>query len=333
MGNVDLNLLVVLDALLAEGSVVGAARRLGLSTSAMSRALSRLRLATGDPLLVRAGRTMAPTPRATELRERVHVLARDVLAVLRPAAIGLDVAALDATFTIRANEGFIELFAARLVSAITGAAPHVRLRFAPKPGKDPRALREGLIDLEIGVIGDSPPEGRTQILFRDTFVGVARTATPCWRAAGSRRALCRLPSRRRLAAGSVHRPGRRCAGKDRPQAPCRRRGAGISRRGASRRRFGPDRAGSPLLCRRPRPGGRPGRPGGDRLRPSCRHAENRDLGDVASAHGCRSGASLAAQHGDNGLSRGPPGDRVAKACGSPKRAKPGRLREALRCGT
>ena len=175
MGNdVDLNLLVALDALLAEGSVAGAARRLGLSLSATSRALARLRSATGDPLLVRAGRGMAPTPRAAELRERVHALTRDVEAVLRPGGGDLDIAALDRTFTIRANEGFTELFAARLVSAITGAAPRARLRFAPKPGKDARALREGLIDLDIGVLGDTPPEARTQMLFRDGFVGIAR---------------------------------------------------------------------------------------------------------------------------------------------------------------
>jgi len=66
----DFNLLVTLDVLLAEGSVAGAARRLRLSPSAMSRALARLRQTTGDPLLVRAGRGLVPTPRAQELRER-----------------------------------------------------------------------------------------------------------------------------------------------------------------------------------------------------------------------------------------------------------------------
>ena len=84
MDSVDMNLLAALDALLAEGSVTGAARRLGLSSSAMSRTLARLRSATGDPLLVRAGRGLVPTPYATELRERVHELSRDVRAVLRP---------------------------------------------------------------------------------------------------------------------------------------------------------------------------------------------------------------------------------------------------------
>jgi DNA-binding transcriptional LysR family regulator len=178
MLDVDLNLLVALDALLAEGSVAGAARRLGLSSSAMSRTLARLRSATGDPLLVRAGRGLAPTPRAAELRDRVHSLTRDAQAVLRPAANALNIGALELTFTIRANEGFIELFAAPLVAAITKAAPRVRVRFAPRSDKDARPLREGLIDLDVGVLGESAPEARMQMLFRDGFVGVARAGHP-----------------------------------------------------------------------------------------------------------------------------------------------------------
>jgi DNA-binding transcriptional LysR family regulator len=178
MPSVDLNLLVALDALLAEGSVAGAARRLGLSPSAMSRTLTRLRSATGDPLLVRAGRGLAPSPRAAELRERVRTLTRDAQAVLRPSANDLNIGALEMTFTIRANEGFIGLFAGALVAAITDAAPRVRLCFAPKPEKDARSLREGLIDLDIGVLGESAPEARTQVLFRDGFLGVARTEHP-----------------------------------------------------------------------------------------------------------------------------------------------------------
>ena len=70
----DLNLLATLDVLLAEGNVARAAERLRLSPSAMSRQLARLRRTTGDPLLVRAGRGLVPTPRALELRDRVGAL-------------------------------------------------------------------------------------------------------------------------------------------------------------------------------------------------------------------------------------------------------------------
>ena len=85
MSKPDLNLLVTLDVLLAEGSVARAAQRLRLSPSAMSRALARLRETTGDPLLVRAGRALVPTPRALELRERVRQLEREALQKLRRA--------------------------------------------------------------------------------------------------------------------------------------------------------------------------------------------------------------------------------------------------------
>src|SRR3954449_12998185 len=93
MQTLDLNLLVTLDVLLAEGSVARAAERLRLSPSAMSRTLARLRETTGDPLLVRAGRGLVPTPRAVELRERVGLIVDDAAAVLRPDK-GLDLSRL-----------------------------------------------------------------------------------------------------------------------------------------------------------------------------------------------------------------------------------------------
>jgi DNA-binding transcriptional LysR family regulator len=178
MDNVDLNLLAALDVLLAEGSVTGAAHRLGLSASAMSRTLARLRAATGDPLLVRAGRGLVPTPHAAALRDRVHALARDVQAVLRPPTDPLDLASLESTFTLRANEAFVEFFSVPLLTAIAAEAPGVRLRFAPKPDKQAGPLREGLADLEIGVAEATAPELRTQFLFHDSYVGVARTGHP-----------------------------------------------------------------------------------------------------------------------------------------------------------
>jgi DNA-binding transcriptional LysR family regulator len=178
MPDTDLNLLTALDALLSDGSVAGAARRLGLSASAMSRTLARLRAVTGDPLLVRAGRGLVPTPHAAALRLRVQNLAQEAQAILRPTVEGLQVAALEQTFTIRTNEGFVDAFAARLIAAVTAEAPGVRLRFAPKPDKDVRPLREGSIDLEVGVLKEAGPEVRVQALFRDCFVGIVRAGHP-----------------------------------------------------------------------------------------------------------------------------------------------------------
>lgn len=180
MNVTDLNLLNALDALLAERSVTAAAKRMGLSVSAMSRTLTRLRVATGDPLLVQAGRSLVPTPHAERLAERARVVAEEARSVLAPAANKLDPAVLDRTFTIRANEGFVALFAAPIIVAVAEAAPHVRLRFAPKPDKAATPLREGAIDVEIGTAGASAPEMRSRLLFRDRFVGAAREDHPLW---------------------------------------------------------------------------------------------------------------------------------------------------------
>jgi DNA-binding transcriptional LysR family regulator len=178
MTSIDLNLLAALDVLLAERSVTAAARRLGLSISATSRTLARLRSATGDPLLVQAGRSLVPTPYAEQLAGRVHALTREARAVLTPAVDHMDPALLERTFTIRANEGFVALFAAALIASITEAAPHVRLRFAPKPDKEAAPLRDGRIDLEIGTAGASAPEMRSQLIFRDHFIGAVRLRHP-----------------------------------------------------------------------------------------------------------------------------------------------------------
>ncbi|PHV07279.1 LysR family transcriptional regulator [Janthinobacterium sp. BJB412] len=170
----DLNLLITLDALLAEGSVAGAARRLRLSPSAMSRALARLRETTGDPLLVRAGRGLVPTPRALELRVGVGQLVRDAEAALRPADV-LKLKQLVRTFTLRSREGFVENFGADLIARVAAEAPGVRLCFLQKDNKESASLRDGSVDLETGVVGKATgPEVRSRALFRDRFIGVVR---------------------------------------------------------------------------------------------------------------------------------------------------------------
>src|SRR3546814_215123 len=152
MSRPDLNLLVTLDVLLAEGSVVRAAQRLRLSPSATSRALARLRETSGDPLLVRAGRGLVPTPRAVELRERVRRLVQDGEAVLRPAE-KLNLEQLVRTFTLRTSEGFVENVGPDLIARVAEEAPGVRLRFVQKSTKDSAPLRDGTVDLETGVVG------------------------------------------------------------------------------------------------------------------------------------------------------------------------------------
>jgi DNA-binding transcriptional LysR family regulator len=179
MPDPDLNLLIALDVLLVEGSVAGAARRLGLSASAMSRTLARLRAITGDPLLVRAGRRMVLTPHAERLRQRTGNTVQDARSILRPSRAEENLATLRRTFVVRANDGFVETFGAALISMAGVKAPMVRLRFVSKPEKSSAALRAGDADLEIGVLTNTMgPEVRIQALYRDRFVGVVRKGHP-----------------------------------------------------------------------------------------------------------------------------------------------------------
>jgi len=112
------------------------------------------------------------------LRERVPHVAGEVETILARADVGLDLASLSRAFTIRANEAFVVANAARLADAVSADAPGVQLYFAPKPDKDARPLREGHVDLEIGVLGESGPELMVQALYRDRFVAAVRSGHP-----------------------------------------------------------------------------------------------------------------------------------------------------------
>ncbi len=175
--NLDLNLLHALDALLQESSVTRAAERARLTTPAMSRALGRLRDALSDELLVRAGRGMVLTPAAVAMRERVHAATADARAALSPsAATPLDV--IERTLVVRCNDAVAALLVAPLAAAAEREAPRVRLCFIQEGFEDAASLRDGRVDLDIGVIDFLEPELRTKKLTTDRFVGVVRKGHP-----------------------------------------------------------------------------------------------------------------------------------------------------------
>jgi DNA-binding transcriptional LysR family regulator len=173
----DLNLLVALDALLDEESVTGAADRLHLSAPAMSRTLGRIRQATGDEILVRSGRTMRPTPRAVALRGEVRSLVLRSREVLAPDA-ALDLATLHRTFTIRAHDALVSVLAPLLVQRVAAEAPGVALRFLGESTDDTTDLRRGVVDLEIGSAEPTSPEIDHDQVGTDTLVGLARRGHP-----------------------------------------------------------------------------------------------------------------------------------------------------------
>ncbi|WP_459755132.1 LysR family transcriptional regulator [Streptomyces sennicomposti] len=173
----DLNLLRALDALLQENSVTRAAERLGTSPAAASRTLARLRRAVGDPLLVRAGQGMMPTPRALELRDEVAALLRGCDTVLRPGA-GFEAVHLQRTFTVQSTELLLAGLAGPLTERIHAEAPHVDVVFLPEAVEGGPALRLGTVDVELGVLGHLDPEIRTRSIARAHLVGVARAGHP-----------------------------------------------------------------------------------------------------------------------------------------------------------
>ncbi|MFF7106555.1 LysR family transcriptional regulator [Pseudomonas sichuanensis] len=174
----DMNLLVALDALLDEGSVVGAAQRMNLSPAAMSRTLGRIREAMGDPILVRAGRGLVPTPRALALRDQVHGLVEQAGQVFR-SGDDVDLVNLDRAFNIRTNDLFIALYGAQLLRMMLAQAPNTVLRFVPEgSGDDDAVLRNGQIDLIISSAVELGPEIKVQSLFNTYFVGLAREGHP-----------------------------------------------------------------------------------------------------------------------------------------------------------
>ncbi|WP_021595215.1 LysR family transcriptional regulator [Actinomadura welshii] len=169
--DLDLNLLRVFDALMDTGSVSAAAERLHMSVPATSRALGRLRRALDDPLLVRAGRGLVPTPFALGSAGRVRKLLEDAAELFTDRADD-EPRKWRRSFAVRLNDGLSPVLAPRLISRIAGEAPDVTLRFVTDDSDHPDALRNGSIDLDIGLTRTFAPDVRVRRLYVDRFVVV-----------------------------------------------------------------------------------------------------------------------------------------------------------------
>jgi len=177
MKTYDLNLLVALDALLSTGSVTAAAARVHLSTPAMSHALARIRETFGDDILVRAGRKLVPTPRALALAEPVRALLAQAQALQSPLH-GQELAQVRRRFVLRAPEGMAVVYGAALSQELSRQMPHASLQFLPESHDDPGALREGRVDLDVGVFRNRDPETEWVDLSRRQMVGAVRSGHP-----------------------------------------------------------------------------------------------------------------------------------------------------------
>ncbi len=168
----DLNLLRVFDALLDERSVTRAGDRLGLSQSAVSHALGRLRLTLDDELFVRRSSGMEPTPRALEIGPALHTALLQMQAALAPA--GFDPATTERRFTIAAGPYGCAVLIPQVVQLLQERAPGSTLHIAAYGEGTLEGLDAGRNDAAIMGIGSPGRRFRFLPLFSETMIWVVR---------------------------------------------------------------------------------------------------------------------------------------------------------------
>lgn len=179
LSSVDLNLLVVLDALLVERSVTRAGRRVGLSQPAMSHALARLRALLGDPLFVREGRLMVPTPRAEALAEPLAA-ALASLGALVEAPEAFDPLRASRSLRISSTDYAQVMVLPALCAKLQVEAPGIDLLVHPTTDDVLRMLARGELDLALGPVrlSEAPSATRHETLFDERFVCLVRKGHP-----------------------------------------------------------------------------------------------------------------------------------------------------------
>lgn len=182
LASIDLNLLVSLDALLELRSVTAAARRLGVSQSAMSHQLRRLRDMFDDPLLVVGKGGMVPTPRADQMHGPVRRALGELGRAVRGEAV-FDPGTAARTFVIASKDVVEVLGLPPMLDLISRDAPGIQIDARPIDPSTPTGLQEGYIDLVIGVdfearYGARFPGLRTRIISTDQTVCLVRPGHP-----------------------------------------------------------------------------------------------------------------------------------------------------------
>lgn len=177
--DIDIDLMLTLDALLKDQNITHAAARLGISQPAMSARLARLRTIFGEQLFIPSphGRGVLPTPRAESLRPQVANVLRGISAMLEP--MNFDVANSNRTFVVALHENPALMLGADLFNQLNAAAPGIRLRFAlPEIAHLPEQLENGEIDIYIGINAGAHDGWIRRKLFDDEFATAQRKGHP-----------------------------------------------------------------------------------------------------------------------------------------------------------
>ncbi|MDB5519056.1 MAG: LysR family transcriptional regulator [Tardiphaga sp.] len=178
LANIDLNLLVVFDALVAEGHATRAAERIGLTQPAVSHALNRLRALFGDPLFVRSPRGMVPTSLAQDIAPSVRSILEQVEGVLRGGR-AFDPAASTRQFVLGLSDYAAFVLLPRLTVRLDQEAPGVSLvvRNTSRSVGLPM-LEDGTVELIAGNFPEPPTHMREELLYEEDFICAGRGDHP-----------------------------------------------------------------------------------------------------------------------------------------------------------
>ncbi len=173
-----LDFLLVFEAVLERGTITGAADKLGVSQSALSHALNRLRARFSDPLFVRAGASMQPTPLVISLTEPLQrsmaIVRNEILSAAR-----FDPATTNRTFKLCVNEVGALLLAPKVIRILQKNAPHASLTPLEISRPDiSDALESGRVDLAVGHYPELKTSIYQQLLFRRSYVAIVRKNHP-----------------------------------------------------------------------------------------------------------------------------------------------------------
>jgi DNA-binding transcriptional LysR family regulator len=174
---IDLNLLVLLDAAIEHRNVTRAAEAMQMSQPAMSRALGRLRKLLNDPILVRGGNGLMPTPRAIALHPQLQRLLNDITHLVSDVPFSPE--QLTGYITLAATDHETIVFLPKLMTLIAQAAPQLGVKVIPLFNITASCLHDGSIDLAFGVADATLPSNLCQeALYEDTYITLIRRQHP-----------------------------------------------------------------------------------------------------------------------------------------------------------
>ena len=176
LASIELNLLLVFNAIMSERHVTRAANKIGMSQPAMSNALNRLRHHLKDELFIRSHEGMVPTPRSIELALPIRNILQNLEEVL--TSIDFDPSTSSRTFFLGTNDYCTSILIPVLMKRLEIDAPNINIRLIPSQGRTLEMLDNQEIDFGISAFGDIPEKYGSAPMIDDTYVLLMREGHP-----------------------------------------------------------------------------------------------------------------------------------------------------------